>query len=362
MKITGLQSVIFEPTWDDPYAAKLQRTLATLTISTDEGLTGISRGTADQIRVIHDIFAPLLFGEDPRAVERLWTKLEQTTVSRLGQEPLLISAIGVVDIALWDLLGKATGQPCWRLLGGYRDSVEAYADIPIRDRTPAGLAQELVDCVDDGYRSVKFHIVDYDPDHIVACTEAARAAMGPEPRLMVDIFRALDPWTAIDVARRIEHLDIHWLEEPVRWHDNPRGLALVAQNTTIPVAGGEGESTIFGARAILEQAGLAYLQCDTLTIGGYTPLRKAAGIAEGFHARLAPHGATFPELSAHLVAAVPNGAMVPATTRHFPPAIWHKVYESFDIVDGMIQLSEAPGLGLAFDSSFLAAHQIGAIG
>lgn len=362
MKITGLRSTVFEPTWDDPYAAKLRRTLATLTIETDEGLTGISRGTVDQIRIIHDIFAPLLIGEDPRAIERLWSKLEQTTVSRLGQETQLISSIGVVDIALWDLFGKTSGQPCWRLLGGHRNSVEAYADIPIRKRTAAGVAQELADCARDGYRAVKFHIVDNDPDHIVACAEAARSTLGNEHRLMVDVFRALDPWTAIDVARRIEHLDIHWLEEPVRWHDNPRGLALVAQHTTIPIAGGEGETTIFGARAILEQAGLAYLQCDTLAIGGFTPLRKAAAIAEGFHVRLAPHGATFPEMSAHLVAAVPNGAMVPATTPHFPPAIWHKLYETFEIVDGVIQLSEEPGLGLAFDTTFLAAYQVGTIG
>jgi L-alanine-DL-glutamate epimerase-like enolase superfamily enzyme len=362
MKISRIESVIFEPVWENPYAAGLRRQLATLTIFTDEGLIGISRGTADQVAAIHDYYVPLLLGQDPRSLERIWNQLEQLSVPLLGREPFLIAALGVVDIALWDLLGKATGQPCWRLLGGFRNSVEAYADIPIRSKTPEGLGKELADCVEAGYRSVKFHIMAREPEHIVASTRAAREAIGPEIRLMVDIFRALDPWTAIDVARRIEEFDIHWLEEPVRWHDNPRGLALVAQNTSIPVAGGEGESTIFGARAIVEQAGIAYMQTDTITIGGFTPLKKVAAIAEAFHARLAPHGATFPELSAHVVAAVPNGAMVPATTPYFPPAVWAELYEEFRIDDGTIRLSEQPGLGLAFNQKYLTKLQIGTLG
>jgi L-alanine-DL-glutamate epimerase-like enolase superfamily enzyme len=216
----------------------------------------------------------------------------------------------------------------------------------------------LAACIEADYSTVKFHIVDRDPDQIVAQTRAARAAIGPDTKLCVDIFRALDPRTAIEVARRIEEYDIFWLEEPVHWHDQALGLALVAHQTSIPIAGGEGESTIHGCRAILERPGIAYLQTDPVICGGYTSLRKIAGLAEAHHVKIAPHGATIPELTAPLVAAVPNGAIVPATTPRFPPAVWADLYEDFQITNGTIHLSDVPGLGLTFNKDFLARYQI----
>lgn len=359
MKITGIETVLYEPTWDDPFAAKLKRTHATITIRTDDGLEGISRTWGPRVQDIHDYLKPVLLGEDPRNVERLWAKMERVTVPMLGRERDLISAIGAVDVALWDIFGQSVGLPCWQLLGGFRDWVPAYADIPIRADTPEGLGEELAACVADGYDAVKFHILQRDPDHIVAETRAARAAIGPDVKLMVDIFRALDPLTAIDVARRIEEYDIFWLEEPVRWHDQPLGLALVAQQTRIPIGGGEGESSFFGCREILEHGGITYLQTDTIGGGGFTNMRKIAALADAYHAKLAPHGATFPELSAHLVAALPNGVTVPATTPHFPPAVWADLYEDFRIEGGRVQLTDRPGLGLTFNTAFLERYKVG---
>ena len=357
MRITGIETVLFEPTWDDPFAHKHRRVFGAITIHTDQGLEGISRTWGDGARYIHEYFKPALLGEDPRNVERLWAKLYAVTIPYLGHERAMVAAIGALDVALWDLYGKCVGLPCWQLLGGYREWVPAYADIPIRNETPEELGEQLAECVADGYRAVKFHILNRDPDHIVAETRAARAAIGPDVELMVDIFRALDPQTAIAVARRIEEYDITWLEEPVRWHDQPLGLALVARQTRIPVAGGEGESSIYGCRAILEQGGVAYLQTDTIGGGGFTNLRKIAALAEAYHVKFAPHGASFPELSAHLVAAVPNGVTVPATTPHQPPAVWGHLYEDFRIVEGRVQLTDRPGLGLAFDRRFLARYR-----
>lgn len=273
----------------------------------------------------------------------------------------MVAAIGALDVALWDLLGRSAGLPCWRLLGGYRDWAPAYADVPIRNETPEELGEQLAESVAAGYRAVKFHILNRDPDHIVAEARAARAAIGPDVALMVDIFRALDPQTAIAVARRLEEYDITWLEEPVRWHDQPLGLALVAQQTRIPIAGGEGESSLYGCRAILERGGVAYLQTDLLGGGGYTNLRKIGALAEAYHVRLAPHGASFPELVAPLVAALPNGASVPATTPHQPPAVWGDLYEDFRITDGRIELTDRPGLGLTFDQAFLARYRVGVL-
>lgn len=357
MKITKIETILFEPTWDDPFAPRA-RVFAALKVLTDDGLIGISRTGAEQASYIRNLLAPQLVGEDPRNVERLWTKLAETLAPRHGQERAIVSAIGALDIALWDLLGKSVGLPCWQLLGGYRDWVPVYADVPTRATTPAELGDQLARCVAAGYRAVKFHILQADPDQIVAQTHAARQAIGPNVQLMVDIFRALDPRTAIAVARRIEEDDIFWLEEPVHWDDQPLGLALVAQNTRIPIAGGEGESSLYGCRALLEKGGLTYLQADILGAGGYTSWRKIAGLAAAFHARIAPHGASYPELNAHLVAAFPHGEIIPATTPNQPPEVWAHLYREFEVTGGRVQLTNKPGLGLDFDDGFLARHRI----
>lgn len=357
MKVTAVDLTVFEPEWDDPFPPR-QREYLAVEVQTDQGVTGIGRGWGRQVPVLRDLLIPELIGEDPRRPERIWQKLYGLTPRHLGREPEIVAGIGVLDIAVWDLFGKAAGVPCWRLFGGYRDTVVAYADIPIRGRTPELLARELADAVELGFDRVKFHIVDPDPDAIVEQALAAREAIGPSVKLMVDVFRALDPRTAIDVARRIKPLDIYWLEEPVHWHDQPLGLALVSRQTSIPVAGGETERTLFGARAILERGGVAVLQPDILNAGGYTNLRKIAALAEAHHVRFAPHGANFPELAAPLVAGVANGDSVPATTPGLPPEVWSRLYEDFEIAGGRIQMTDEPGLGLTFDRSFLDRYAV----
>src|SRR4051794_90916 len=121
MRITGIETILYDPTWDDPYAPRHRRTHAALTIRTDDGLTGISRTRNAEARAIHDLFAPALLGQDPRNVERIWSDLYARTIPYLGQERTLIAAIGALDIALWDVYGKSVGLPCWQLLGGFRD-------------------------------------------------------------------------------------------------------------------------------------------------------------------------------------------------------------------------------------------------
>ncbi|HEV8636497.1 MAG TPA: mandelate racemase/muconate lactonizing enzyme family protein [Chloroflexota bacterium] len=357
MKIAAVETTLYEPRWDDQFAPR-GRTFAAFRVRTDDGLVGIGRGSGEHARHVRERLRPLLLGEDPRDLERLWTRMYRTTIGRHGQEPTIVGAVGALDVALWDLLGKSVGLPCWRLLGGFRDWVPAYADVPTRAATPEELGEQLAACVAMGYRAVKFHILRPDPEHIVAETRAARRAIGPDVALMVDVFRALDVPTAIEVARRIEEYDLFWLEEPVLWHDQPLGLAAVARATRIPIAGGEGESSIYGCRAILERGGVAYLQADVLGAGGYTSWRKIAGLAEAFHARIAPHGAGFPEINAHLVAAFPHGATVPATTPNQPPEVWAHLYQDFRIRDGRVQLTERPGLGLDFDEGFLARYRV----
>jgi L-alanine-DL-glutamate epimerase-like enolase superfamily enzyme len=358
VKITGIEATLFEPTWDDPLAQRYRRTHAAIRVQTDEGLVGNSRTSAAGVKVIQDHLLPALAGEDPRNVERLWARMAQVTREASVQAH---GVIGAVDIALWDLVGKAAGLPCWQLLGGYRDWVPAYADVPTRASSPQELGDQLAACVAMGFDAVKFHILNRDPDDIVRQTQAAREAIGPNVRLMIDLFGWIDVRTAIDICRRVEQYDIFWVEEPVLRHDEPLGLAVVAQHTRIPVAGAEGQHSIYGVRAILEKGGLTYLQADIVGAGGFTNFRKMAALAEAHHVKLAPHGASLTDLHAHLAAALPHTVIIPATTPNQPPEIYAHVWQDFGVQNGRVQLSSRPGLGLEFDEQYLARYRVASL-
>ena len=179
---------------------------------------------------------------------------------------------------------------------------------------------------------------------------------------MIDLYGWIDVCTSIDICRRIEQYDIYFVEEPALRHDEPLGLAVVAQNTRIPVAGAEGQQSIYGVREILEKGGLTYLQTDIVTGGGFTNFRKMAALAEAYHVKLAPHGASRADLHAHLAAALPHTAIIdgraPAATPHQQPEIYNHVWQDFKVEQGRVQLSSRPGLGLEFDEAFLRRYRV----
>jgi L-alanine-DL-glutamate epimerase-like enolase superfamily enzyme len=362
MKITAVETILFQATWNDTFGQRPVH--AAIKVRTDEGLVGNSRIAAAGVKVIEDYLAPALAGEDPRNTERLWARMARATREANVQAT---GIIGAVDVALWDLVGKAAGLPCWQLLGGYRDWVPAYADVPTYEGSPpAGspeeVGEQLAACVEMGFDAVKFHILNRDPEDIVRQTRAARAAIGPGPRLMIDLFGWIDVRTAVAVCRQIEPYDLYWVEEPVLREDEPLGLALVARQTRIPVAGAENQRTIYGVRAILEGGGLTYLQTDIVGGGGYTSFRKMAALAEAYHVQLAPHGASRADLHAHLAAALPNTAILdgraPVREAAQQPEIYAHVWQDFAVARGRVQLSSRPGLGLEFDEAFLRRHRV----
>jgi len=132
----------------------------------------------------------------------------------------------------------------------------------------------------------------------------------------------------------------------------------VANNTRIAIAGGDGEHSIHGCGQILEKGGVTYLQADIIGVGGFTNWRSVSGLAEAYHVDVAPHGASFPELNAHLVAALPHGISVSTSTPGQPPEVWSRLYQDFGIENGRIQLTSKPGLGLEFDEDFLSHCQV----
>ncbi len=357
MKITGVETRTLDISGEAGGYA-FQRDHSVVLVRTDEGLTGISRTGPGNIPVIEDL-TPILLDQSPLDVERLWHAMYATTQSRGHPDSRLVGAIGALDIALWDLKGQALDQPVWRLLGGSRQRIPSYADGTIFERETADLVQRLADYRDQGFTQVKFHTLNNDPVEVLSEIAAVRAAVGEDTQLMVDAHRAWDPWTAAAVAQECQQYNVYWLEEPVQWDDQVEGLAVVARAAPhLLVAGGEGERTLYAARDLVARGSVRVLQHDILGGGGYTAWRKYAAVAEAFHVKVAPHGASFPELNAHLVAAVPNGLTVSTCPACEPYQIWSRLYEQpMDVRDGWITLSDRPGLGLTLDEDFISHHQ-----
>jgi len=264
-------------------------------------------------------------------------------------------------VALWDLLGKQLNRPVWQLLGGLRDRIDAYADsipvVPGRE-TAAALAAAMAGYVRAGYKAVKLHLPRFAPDEVVADITRVRDAIGPDVRLMVDVHRHWDPWTAVEISRRLEPLDVYWFEEPVSWDDQVGGMAFVAARIRQLVAGAEGEHSLYACRDYVARGALHVLQADILGAGGFTAWRRIAAVAHAYHVKAAPHGASFPEINAHLIASVPNGLIVSAFPPGEPYEVWSRLYlEPIQIRDSQIQLSQRPGLGLDLDEAFIQRHR-----
>ncbi len=272
-----------------------------------------------------------------------------------------MSSIGALDVALWDLKGKACGEPVWRLLGGLRREVPAYADgIGYNaDLDADGVADLASKHAGLGFDAVKFHLVKPNPELALEKVKRSRDVLGPDRKLMIDIHRMWHGRLAAQMAKRFEPYNLYWIEEPVRQDDEVGHLRLVREASSALIAGGEGEGTLYGVRRLIVEGGLQVVQSDILIGGGFTGLMRMAALAEAHQVQIAPHGASFPEINCHLLSAVPNCLMVPACPHTEPYQIWSLLYDpAFKIRGGVVELSDRPGLGLNLNERFLDEYRI----
>jgi D-galactarolactone cycloisomerase len=318
---------------------------------------------------------PLLVGEDPLDHERLYEKLFRTTYSRASAElaaadgqphfgssgrPQMMAAIAGVDIALWDLKAQALGMPLWKLLGGGRRSVAAYASGGYYgaegEADIDGLVEEMTGYRELGYGAVKMKVGGLAVAEDVERVRAVREAL-PDCELMLDANSAYSVPEAIAAARAFEPFEIRWLEEPVAWFDPVFGLARVGGATSIPLASGERELNRFACRDLVDHTPIRYLQFDCTRAGGVTEWLRAAAYAAAHGVQMAPHHD--PQIHRHLVAAAENGDVLEV----FPNAARDPVWEGLfavkpEIVAGEVVLSDRPGLGIELDRDFLAHHSV----
>lgn len=334
---------------------------------TDEGIDGFGLATSYTpidfaVKAWKSGLAEQIVGEDPLAPERLYQKLFSLTTSKAASErgwsrEALIRISAAVDIACWDILGKAANLPLFRIFGGYRNEVSAYVTCGYyRDgKDNAELGDEIRMLVEQGHTGFKTKAGGLPLHEDIARMEVIREIIGPDCAFMVDPNRAWDLPTAIEAARLLEPLNPRWLEEPIRWEDDRRGLKLLSQKTWIPLSGGESEVTSYGCRAMLEEQAIQILQFDCTMMGGYTEGRKLTGLCELNHVQVAPHHDCF--IHAHIVASSPAGCMVEAFTDPERDPLQAELFEEPPkIVNGRMRLKEQPGLGLTLSEAAIRKY------
>lgn len=377
MKITSVKAVpLSSPIPEDRQhrtdtGTKIKADATLIFVETDKGLTGIGAALGPppliQAIVEHEL-APEAIGEDPMFSERIFQKMyngsrvEPALVRGVPQPDtnrrtgIMMEAISGVDIAIWDVKGKALGLPVYQLLGGVRRSVRGYAS---GGWAPGDEAEaELGAYAAKGYTAVKMRAVGRDGFSIDKCVkrvEAARRGVGPDVELMVDAHGALEVPVAKRLAESIAPFGIDWFEEPVS-QENHSGLAEVRRATSIPIASGEREFSAYGFLSLLRNHAIDIAQPDMGRAGGFTEIRRIAALAAAHDVRLAPHawgiGILF-AASLHIALSSPNCHIL-EVGQGYMPLMWDLFDEPFDIgPDGCVHASDRPGLGFTLRQDVL---------
>jgi len=345
-------------------------TLILVEIRSSDGLVGygqVSSTPMNEICKWIERLAESIIGMDARSPIGVWEKLFSLTAPRVGggalprgARPQIMGAIGGIDMAMWDLQGKAAGLPVFRLLGAENKPIFTYATggYYVEGEKLTACADEMASFVDAGFRAVKLKTGAGRLQDEVARVRATREAIGEDVGLMLDMNGAYDLTDCIAFAKAVAPYNITWLEEPLHWYLQPADFARLAAASPVPLAHGEREITRFTCRDFIVSGGVSYMQFDATRYGGFTEALRVAHIADHHGVLISPHHA--PELHCHLIAAFPRGGY--AVESHGSPyrdPLWHGIYtDRAQIRDSYVHMSEKPGFGYELDWDFINKHKI----
>lgn len=325
-------------------------------VTTDQGLEGIGItyhevGGEATLELIRRNMVHRLIDRDPFDTEVLWQEFFHY-LRGVGRKGVMYCALSAVDIALWDLKGKITGLPLYKLFGGGRTRVPVYASGGWTSYSDEELVAEMQGMVARGFDTIKFK-VGFDGgrnlQRDVVRVRKVREAVGPDIRLLVDANNSFDAASAVQLANRIREYDITLFEEPVFADDIP-GLARFKRGTDIPLATGEHEYTKFGVRDLLLHEAADIVQVDGARAGGMTEMLKCAALTQAWNVKFAPHA--MENIHLHLVAAVPNALFLERLLMF--EDLTAQVFKDAPVpVNGMMEVPDLPGLGLSLDMDFI---------
>ena len=386
MKITDIKTQIVNLNFHNAVIVRIE---------TDDGLTGVAETVMKRkTRTIEQSILQLkqyLVGKDPTEIENHWERMYRDSFWVGGA--LHSTAISAVDCALWDIFGKASGLPVYKLLGGpTRRQVPAYCHCAAGD-SPETFALNVKACQARGYQALKttlplFYgkstvpgdhainkngysgtngVIDarwketeyLDPSIFTRIREffvAAREAGGPQLGIALDCHGRLNPKAALRLCRMLEDLNLLFLEEPIP-PENVEELCLVQRETTIPIAAGERWATIYGVRPFVEKHAVDLLQCDLVNCGGITGLKKIAAMAEAHYIGMAPHNPNGPLatiINLHYAAAISNFFILETIGSEAEDKLTRELLKNpVNRVAGCLSLPEGPGFGVELNEEAL---------
>lgn len=374
MKISNLETTIlycpFKEKIHDAARKIAGRDVLLIEISTDEGitglgfLTGLGVASGSEIIVINEIITkglkPMVIGKDPFSIEQLWQTMYHGT-TRYGRKGAAVRAISGVDIALWDLIGKKTSTPVYKLLGGYADKTKVYASGGFyTERNDINeLINEMQGYLDKGFKAVKMK-VGRDVRKDALRVEAVRKAIGDDIDLLVDANEAWDVSNALRFIKAVESYNVFWLEEPLA-PDDIDGYVQLTRQSVIPIAAGENEYTKYGFKDLIARNAVHLVQPDVTRVGGISEWMKVAALARAWNMPCVTHAVQ--EIHISLVTAISNAPIMEYFTHeHYlqtflsdlfvEPACVHR------IINGFVQAQENPGLGLQVDPGLVKRFRV----
>lgn len=362
MKISQLETLVMGTAW---------RNLTFLKLTTDEGLSGVAEVRMNNrvqglLGYLEDARERYVLGSDPFNTEDLVLRMFRDDFGRVGE--IVASAIALVEVACWDIVGKAVGQPVYRLLGGaVREKIKAYANGWYQvERTPQAFAEAARKAVARGYRALKFDPFGagyYEMERSerllsVSLVEAVRDAVGPDVELLIEMHGRFSPAMAVRVARELEPYDPGWVEEPVP-PDNLAALAKAAAKINVPVATGERLYHKFEWRELFHRQCCDIIQPDITECCGLLEVKKIAAMADAHYMLVAPHNVGGPVSTAtalHLAACTTNFKIQEHFNDFCEPFVKQAAGPYPEVADGYFALPERPGLGLQLDEDCIREH------
>ena len=365
MRITKITPLVMGTAW---------RNITFLKVETDEGLVGVG-----ECRVVNRTEAVLgylseaapryVIGSDPFEIEKLVQRMMLEDYMRAGD--IVMSGIAMVEVACWDIIGKALNQPVYRLLGGaVRDKIKAYANGWYTvERSPDEFHAAALRLLAKGYRALKFdpfgagfyELERGEKTKVIALVEAVRDAVGPEVEILIEMHGRFNPVTAVEMARELAPFKPGWVEEPVP----PENLAALKKAADaiaplgIPIATGERLHTMPEFRELFELQAADIIQVDLTHFGGMLQTKKLAAWADAYYMLMAPHNVGGPVSTAaalHLAATIPNFKI----QEHFNDFSEAYVKDAAPgvppVIDGYFALPGGPGLGVTLNEDVIRAH------
>jgi galactonate dehydratase len=361
MHITGVHTYIAGNPWKNWLFAKVE---------TDEGIYGIGEGTLNYFAktieaAIHEL-SPLIIGMDPFQTEMISQRLIRDVYSEGAQ--VHMCAVSAIEIACWDIVGKACNQPLYNLWGGRcHPKLRAYANGWYRGpRTPESFAEKAKGVAKRGYTALKFDpfgsawrmLPRHDFDLSIDIIRAVRDAVGDQVDLLIEGHSRFNVATAVELAREMEPFRPAWFEEPVP-HTNVNAMVEVARRSPVPIATGESFSNKQQFADLLKYDAVSIYQPEPLNLGGLFATRKIADMVDAHYGMIAPHSAQGPVCSAacaQLNASLPNFFIHEIFDEFNEP--WEKeiVVNGVHVVDGYIEISDRPGLGIDLNVEEILKH------